>query len=555
MKVGEIYIDFESLEILSPSETVSVEPKVMAVLEMLIQNSGRVVSRSALIDAVWGVEHGADERLTRAISLLRKAFPKETGEASVIKTVPRRGYKFIASPQTPVEPCREEFQEPVEPGNQDSIPPMNKPIQGLPLVGLIVGVGLMVGVLGVVLLSYAAMKPPMPAPAHPRPVQSALEQVRNFAQKGAIFEAQDLLEATLETDPKHAAAKAALSLALLREYSHLEQDPALIERARSWAEAAYRLDEHLALASTALAWSYEFQGDYSAAHIALDRAEILAPDDIFMLEGRIRTLTKQGKWQEADKLLDRAIKLHPDDQLFHLYAGEIALTRSDFVAAEASFRNGLKLFEQNPRAHAQLAHSLHMQGRTGEAIQALQEGLQVNETPLLYNNLGTFLYYQGHFEMAAEAFEKTLSKDGDAHDYLYWANIADAYRMVPGQKDKANDAYDNAIKLLSRQIGLVPNNPTLLSRMSLYQAKRGHLDKARSLLMTLELNANSTASEFYRAAVVYHILSDPASSIKMLSHAISKGYPITEILNDPEIDALRQEKDFIKLIPTQEREL
>lgn len=352
----------------------------------------------------------------------------------------------------------------------------------------------------------------------------------------------------------HAAAKAGLSLALLREYSHLEKDPALIQRAKSWAEAAYRLDEHLALASTALAWSHEFQGNYTEAHNALDRAEILSPGDIFMLEGRIRTLTKQGKWDEAYELLETATTLHPEYQLFHLYAGEVALTKNDFKQAEESFRTGLKLFEENPRAHAQLAHALHMQGRTDDAIQALQEGLQINETPLLYNNLGTFLYYQGHFFMAAEAFEKTIDRDGDNHNYLYWANIADAYRMIPGREEKAYEAYDNAIKLLARQLELVPDNPTLISRMSLYQARRGHLDKARSLLMTLELGENSTASEFYRAAVVYHILSEPANAIEMLSFAISQGYPISEILNDPEIDELRQERDFIKLIPSQESE-
>lgn len=88
--------------ITGPFGEVHLEPKVMSVLVMLARQRDDVVSRSELIDRIWGVEHGADESLTRAISQLRKAFNDSRGEPQFIETIPKRGYRFLA-PVAPIE--------------------------------------------------------------------------------------------------------------------------------------------------------------------------------------------------------------------------------------------------------------------------------------------------------------------------------------------------------------------------------------------------------------------------------------------------------------------
>ena len=69
----------------------------MEVLCVLAEHAGQVVSRSAIIDAVWGVAFGGDESLTRAISLLRKAMPTSQGR-DIIQTISKRGYSLKAEP-------------------------------------------------------------------------------------------------------------------------------------------------------------------------------------------------------------------------------------------------------------------------------------------------------------------------------------------------------------------------------------------------------------------------------------------------------------------------
>ena len=79
-----------------PAGEVHIEPKAMDVLCTLAGRGGEVISREALIDAVWAVRFGGDESLTRVVSMLRK-----TLGASAIETVPKRGYR-LASEVKPV---------------------------------------------------------------------------------------------------------------------------------------------------------------------------------------------------------------------------------------------------------------------------------------------------------------------------------------------------------------------------------------------------------------------------------------------------------------------
>ena len=130
-------------------------------------------------------------------------------------------------------------------------------------------------------------------------MDQGFSHVENFTPKGMIIEAQDIFSDVLSDDPSHAAARAGLAFAIFREYTHLERDPALLQRAKSHAEASLSEDEHLALANIAVAWAAEFEGNFERAHEHLDRADILNPDNILALEGRYRSFGKAGQIEKA----------------------------------------------------------------------------------------------------------------------------------------------------------------------------------------------------------------------------------------------------------------
>ena len=73
-----------------------MEPKVMNLLQVLVDNAGTVVSRADLLNQVWSENAGGDESLSRAVSLLRRAFGEIRGGNQYIETVPKRGYRLVA---------------------------------------------------------------------------------------------------------------------------------------------------------------------------------------------------------------------------------------------------------------------------------------------------------------------------------------------------------------------------------------------------------------------------------------------------------------------------
>src|SRR6187551_3105870 len=96
--LGEFRVDPQRNRVRGPGQETALQPKVIDLLCALAERHGEVLSRSELIDAVWGREHGADESLTRAISQLRKVFGDTRDQPRIIETIPKRGYRLIAEP-------------------------------------------------------------------------------------------------------------------------------------------------------------------------------------------------------------------------------------------------------------------------------------------------------------------------------------------------------------------------------------------------------------------------------------------------------------------------
>lgn len=78
-------------------QSIHLEPKIMHVCLMLAQRCGDVVLRDELIKEVWSEEFGSDESVTRAIHVLRKTFTQADSDSVAIETIPKRGYRLVAS--------------------------------------------------------------------------------------------------------------------------------------------------------------------------------------------------------------------------------------------------------------------------------------------------------------------------------------------------------------------------------------------------------------------------------------------------------------------------
>ena len=94
--VGEWLVEPSLLRISQKGEVKKIEPQVMAVLELLVSQRGLVVSKTALMEAVWVDVIVSENVLTRAISSLRKALADDRLNPTYIETISKTGYRLIA---------------------------------------------------------------------------------------------------------------------------------------------------------------------------------------------------------------------------------------------------------------------------------------------------------------------------------------------------------------------------------------------------------------------------------------------------------------------------
>lgn len=81
----------------SDSGPIRLTPKASAVLRVLIDHRGRLVSKAELLDAAWPDTHVTDGVLKVCMTEIRSALGDSASEPRFIETVHRRGYRFVAS--------------------------------------------------------------------------------------------------------------------------------------------------------------------------------------------------------------------------------------------------------------------------------------------------------------------------------------------------------------------------------------------------------------------------------------------------------------------------
>jgi TolB-like protein len=93
-------LDTDRRELHRGSEPVAVEPQVFDLLVFLVQNRDRVVSKDDLIDAVWGGRIVSESTLTSRINAARRAVGDSGEHQKLIRTIPRKGLRFVGAVRT-----------------------------------------------------------------------------------------------------------------------------------------------------------------------------------------------------------------------------------------------------------------------------------------------------------------------------------------------------------------------------------------------------------------------------------------------------------------------
>jgi TolB-like protein len=94
---GAYRLDEQGPMLFRDGERVALPPKVVELLFALVQAAGRVLTREQLLQHLWPNAVVGEGSLTSHISSLRKALAADANGPELIETVPKRGYRFVAS--------------------------------------------------------------------------------------------------------------------------------------------------------------------------------------------------------------------------------------------------------------------------------------------------------------------------------------------------------------------------------------------------------------------------------------------------------------------------
>jgi len=96
---ADYVLDTDRRELRRSADLVAVTPQAFDLLDFLIRNRHRVVSKDDLIAAIWRRRVVSDSALTTRINAARNAIGDSARQQRVIKTLPRRGFRFIGPVQ------------------------------------------------------------------------------------------------------------------------------------------------------------------------------------------------------------------------------------------------------------------------------------------------------------------------------------------------------------------------------------------------------------------------------------------------------------------------
>ncbi|HYM61970.1 MAG TPA: tetratricopeptide repeat protein [Thermoanaerobaculia bacterium] len=364
----------------------------------------------------------------------------------------------------------------------------------------------------------------------------ALGRLRRYDSEPSVDGAIAILEA-LGAKNKGALIQAALGRAYFDKFV-ITHDPKWATQAVTACDRAVASDPQNPDVHVTIGDVRRQTGRPDEAVAAYQRALQQQPNNAEAILGLAETYRITGNLGEAEKSYRRAIELQPGFWGGYNKLGVFYLVHGRYPESVEMFKKVLTIVPDNQRAYSNLGAAYQQMGRYDDAIRVFEDSIRQKPTASAYSNLGTSYYSTGRMTDAAAAFEKATALN--SRFYLYWMNLGETCRWVPGAGGRADAAFDRCAQLCADELKVNPRNAEVHVSFAVCLAKRGkaeHAKKESAEALRLE---PANPGFLYLSAVVANTNGDTSLALQQIDNAVRHGYNAADIERDPEFTNLRK---------------
>ncbi|HEY6616755.1 MAG TPA: winged helix-turn-helix domain-containing protein [Vicinamibacterales bacterium] len=414
---GDVVVDGEARRVTRNGELLSIPERHLGVLLELLARREAIVSKDALIEAVWQDVAVTDNSLEQAVSALRRLLGAGPDGQPYIQTVPRQGYRFAGSVTTVAARVGDSVLE-------ELLAPHRAWVEG----------------------------------------RAALETL----ERDQIVRARRVFEGVLEHTADHAPAHIGLANACIMHFEMTRADErpdvAALEAATQHSREACRLAPDYGEAWATLGFVLDRTGRSIDALAASRRAVSLEPDN-WRHHFRLAYI---GWGEERLRAAHRTLALLPGFPLAHWLIATVHVARHALAEADRQLALGITSLSNQSggtsRFSAIALHWLHgliclACGDKEAALEAFERELASEGDGHLYGReccantwyaIGALRMQQGDRDSAAAAFREALARvAGHPPATLGLAALAtiDVAAIPPAHATSVDGALGHAIAL------------------------------------------------------------------------------------------------------------
>ncbi|HXW55892.1 MAG TPA: tetratricopeptide repeat protein [Candidatus Cybelea sp.] len=368
---------------------------------------------------------------------------------------------------------------------------------------------------------------------------------RDPDRQKAFKTAIDFYQQAIQKDPGFALAYTGIADASLGSYL-MTKDSFWAQKALGAAQRAEQLKDSLAEVHFSLGSIYQATGKTAESIAELRRGLEIAPNtaggyvrlgDIYLADGQTA---------EAVASYKKAISINPYNATYHWQLGRAYFSIGQNDKALTEFQRVAELEPDSADAWNNLATIYERMGRYEDSIPAYRKSIALGPNDWSsYANLGYVYTTLKQYDAAVQTLERAVELGPNQE--MAFGNLADAYRYS-GQREKAAETYDKAIALAFKELETNPQDAEVLGDLASYEAKKGDADRAAEFIARARAIDRQDVELMHIQAIVENLANKPADAVRSLHEALEKGYPVTEVSEDPELRNLKGRPDFESLI-------